>query len=235
MGKLLRMASEFERKHTFGDLRDFVEYVRFSMDQSMIEGEAASELGREAVQIMTVHQAKGLEFDTVFVINTGIQSFPTDAKHPMFALHGEDGLIINFKRDNTRFFKIEPYNLKKNSHLYQKHGIVNHYEKFKQDHLSEERRIWYVAITRARRLLYLSCPKAMSKNTRRGRRADFFQEIRDGFAEAGRICQLRSFKEEDWDSEAELPLWKSRDESAFKSMEEAEEYGKRLMDLLSSQ
>jgi DNA helicase-2/ATP-dependent DNA helicase PcrA len=230
--KLLRMASEFERKRIFSDLRDFIQFVQFSMDQSVIEGEAGVESKRKAVQIMTVHQAKGLEFDTVFVANAKQQSFPLDPKPPMFALHKEDGLVINTEINGEKPLKFRPYDLKKNSYLYQKYEITNHYEQFGRNHLSEERRIWYVAITRARRLLYLSCPKAITENAGRGSRTDFFQEVYSGFADAGEVCQFRSFMEEEADNEAELPLWKTRDEPAFRSAEEAEEFGRRLMDLI---
>ena len=232
--KLLRMAGEFERKHPLGDLRDFVQYVQFSMDQSVIEGEAGGASERKAVQIMTVHQAKGLEFDVVFVINSGKPRFPTVARHPMFALHEEDGLIINTHRDGVKFFKFSPYDLKKNSPLYEEYGIINHYERFRDQHLGEERRIWYVAITRARQLLYLSCPKPVSKDSRRGSGADFFLEIYEEFADKGTICEFRSLMSEEEYVEAELPLWKSGDEMIFKSMEEAEEYGKRLMEIIAS-
>ncbi|MCX7741771.1 MAG: ATP-binding domain-containing protein, partial [Tepidimonas sp.] len=64
--------------------------------------------GQQAVQLMTVHAAKGLEFDAVFI--TGL----------------EEGL---FPHENS---------------------LSTH------DGLEEERRLMYVAITRARRHLYLS-------------------------------------------------------------------------------
>ncbi|MFC1713766.1 ATP-dependent helicase [Candidatus Poribacteria bacterium] len=231
--KLLRMASEFERKHPFGGLRDFVQYVQFSMDQLVIEGEAGPGLERKAVQIMTVHQAKGLEFDVVFVINAGRPSFPTVARHPMFALHKEDGLIINTDWDGDKFFKYKPHDLKKNSHLYQEHGIINHYEEFRKEHLGEERRIWYVAMTRARQYLYLSCPKPLTGDAKRGSGADFIMEILEEFADKGTICEFRSAMEAEDHAEAELPLWKSREESIFKNIEEAEEYEKQLMELIT--
>jgi superfamily I DNA/RNA helicase len=232
--KLLRMASEFERKHPLNGLRDFAQYVQFSMDQLVVEGEAVPGLERKAVQIMTVHQAKGLEFDIVFVINAGSPSFPTVARHPMLALHEEDGLIINTDWNGDKFFKYRPYDLKKNSHLYQEYGIINHYEQFKDEHLSEERRIWYVAMTRARQFLYLSYPKSIESNTRRGSGADFFLEILREFADKGTVCEFRSIKESEDYAEAELPLWKSREETAFKNIEEAEEYGRQLMKLIDS-
>jgi superfamily I DNA/RNA helicase len=235
--KLFNMASKFEKKHIFSHLSEFVQYVRFSMDQAIIEAEAESESEAKSVQIMTIHQAKGLEFDTVFVINTGQRSFPTDPRHPMFILHKEDGLIIKIpespERGSDRAFKLSPYDLKKNSHLYEKHDIIDYYQRFKSNHLKEERRIWYVAVTRAKHRLYLSCPKDMDGNRHSGR-IDFFQEILDGFANAGSTCEIRSFRDSDREDEAELPLWKSRDKPIFANLGEAEEYGKRLIDLVTS-
>ena len=149
----------------------------------------------------------------------------------MFAFHDPDGLIINYDRGGDKFFKYKPYDLKKNSHLYQKYGIIDHYERFRQEHLSEERRIWYVAVTRARQLLYLSTPELIDGDLKQGSAADFFQEIHDAFANAGTICQFRSFKEESDEDQAELPLWKGRDKAAFRSLEEAEEYGEQLIAL----
>jgi DNA helicase-2/ATP-dependent DNA helicase PcrA len=71
-------------------------------------GEHQAQAGQEAVQLMTVHAAKGLEFDCVFI--TGL----------------EEGL---FPHENSLS---------------------------SQDGLEEERRLMYVAITRARRRLYLT-------------------------------------------------------------------------------
>ncbi|MDR2174300.1 MAG: UvrD-helicase domain-containing protein [Burkholderiales bacterium] len=71
-------------------------------------GDAQADEGRPALQLMTMHAAKGLEFHTVFI--TGL----------------EEGL---FPHENS---------------LQETHG------------LEEERRLMYVAITRARRRLYLT-------------------------------------------------------------------------------
>ncbi len=71
-------------------------------------GEHQAQAGQEAVQLMTVHAAKGLEFDCVFI--TGL----------------EEGL---FPHENSLS---------------------------SPDGLEEERRLMYVAITRARRRLYLT-------------------------------------------------------------------------------
>ena len=151
-------------------------------------------------------------------------------RFPIFSK--DDGLIINAERDGGRFLKFRPFDLKKNAHLYQKYEITDYSERFRQDHLSEERRLWYVALTRAKHLLYLSCPRAMPEQTGQGP-PDFFQEIRDGFADAAEICQFLNV-EDDRESEAELPLCESEDEPAFRNILEADDYGKRLMELVSS-
>jgi DNA helicase-2/ATP-dependent DNA helicase PcrA len=94
-------------------------------------GETQAAEGRAALQLMTVHSAKGLEFHTVFI--TGL----------------EEGL---FPHENS---------------LSEDGGI------------EEERRLMYVAITRARRRLYLSYAQArmLHGQTRYGVASRFFDEI----------------------------------------------------------
>jgi len=84
--------------------------VSFLTLASLEAGEHQAGEGQEAVQLMSVHAAKGLEFDVVFI--TGL----------------EQGL---FPHENS----------------------VNQ----GRDGLEEERRLMYVAVTRARQRLYLTC------------------------------------------------------------------------------
>jgi DNA helicase-2/ATP-dependent DNA helicase PcrA len=83
--------------------------VEFLTAAALEAGEHQAEAGQDALQLMTVHAAKGLEFDAVFV--SGL----------------EEGL---FPHENS---------------LADSKG------------LQEERRLMYVAMTRARQRLYLSC------------------------------------------------------------------------------
>jgi DNA helicase-2/ATP-dependent DNA helicase PcrA len=96
-------------------------------------GEHAAAQGQDAVQLMSVHSAKGLEFQTVFI--TGL----------------EEGL---FPHENARN---EP------------------------DGLEEERRLMYVAITRARRQLYLTHAqqRMLHGQIRYNLPSQFLQEIPD--------------------------------------------------------
>ena len=94
------------------------------------------------VNIMTVHQAKGLEFDTVIIPSLLEGKFPTEG-YP-------DALQIPSQ------LRQEP--------------------KYKSgdDHISDERRLFYVAITRAEERLVLSTNKS-------GEQARFIEEIPDEY------------------------------------------------------
>jgi DNA helicase II / ATP-dependent DNA helicase PcrA len=106
----------------------------FLTHAALESGDNQAKAGQDAVQLMTVHSAKGLEFDCVFI--TGL----------------EEGL---FPHENS----------------------MNDYEG-----LEEERRLMYVAITRARKRLYLShCQTRMLHGqTRYNLRSRFFDELPEG-------------------------------------------------------
>ena len=94
-------------------------------------GDNQAQNGQDAIQMMTVHAAKGLEFDAVFI--TGL----------------EEGL---FPHENA---------------LSERDGV------------EEERRLMYVAITRARKRLYLSLAQTrmLHGQTRYNLRSRFFDEL----------------------------------------------------------
>ena len=103
----------------------------FLTHASLEAGDNQAQAGQDAIQLMTVHAAKGLEFDAVFI--TGL----------------EEGL---FPHENST------------SDL---------------DGLEEERRLMYVAITRARKRLYLSCSQTrmLHGQTRYNIKSRFFDEL----------------------------------------------------------
>ena len=96
-------------------------------------GDNQAQAGQDAIQLMTVHAAKGLEFDAVFI--TGL----------------EEGL---FPHENS---------------------MSDH------DGLEEERRLMYVAITRARKRLYLSFSQTrmLHGQTRYHVKSRFLEELPD--------------------------------------------------------
>jgi DNA helicase-2/ATP-dependent DNA helicase PcrA len=97
-------------------------------------GDNQAQAGQDAVQLMTVHSAKGLEFDAVFITGLEEALFPHEN-----AMNDADGL-------------------------------------------EEERRLMYVAITRARRRLYLSFSQTrlLHGQTRYNVRSRFLDELPEG-------------------------------------------------------
>jgi DNA helicase-2/ATP-dependent DNA helicase PcrA len=103
----------------------------FLTHAALESGDNQAQAGQDAVQLMTVHAAKGLEFDCVFI--TGM----------------EEGL---FPHENSMSDR---------------------------DGLEEERRLMYVAITRARKRLYLSHSQTrmLHGQTRYNMKSRFFDEL----------------------------------------------------------
>jgi DNA helicase-2/ATP-dependent DNA helicase PcrA len=96
------------------------------------EGEAAPAT-RDAVQVMTVHQAKGLEFEVVFCSGFAHGLFPLEARpHPLLDT-GDRAWLEGFKV-----------------------GFMPSWPSDPDGHLAEEARLAFVAMTRARRRLYVT-------------------------------------------------------------------------------
>lgn len=110
--------------------------------------------GRNEVKIMTVHAAKGLQFPIVFAtgLDTNLTGKSSNAK---------TDLIVNEVDEENIWVLYEPdSNLRKESPIYQ--------EKQEKD-FEEEKRIFYVAVTRARDALFLTGinnPDSRKKQTR---------------------------------------------------------------------
>ena len=108
-------------------LSEFVEYFGYFEEANGAvnlygeEDDAAPP--QDAVQLMTVHAAKGLEFDSVFVLRLNRNDFPTRRRRPLFEF---PEALMNEPLPPGDF------------------------------HVQEERRLCYVAFTRARRSLALS-------------------------------------------------------------------------------
>ncbi len=193
--KILYLAGRFEAKNIqrrtavggWQRLEDFISYIQFSIEREIGEEEAEVEM-EEVVRIMTVHQAKGLEFDVVFVVNAKERIFPALPRVPKLMFDEGDGLLINAKVGGRKPFKLEPYVDSKGRFLsiYDEIGVKNHSEIEREKQLREERRIWYVALTRARERLYITTPSISSFMRRR----TFVEEILEEFESKGEVCEV---------------------------------------------
>ena len=120
--KLVAFVKEWEGKSEKRQLRDFAEYLGFFYE---LDGDIQleEELSDDAVQLMTVHSAKGLEFPHVFVLRLSNNDFPTKPRPATFEFPPE-----LMKEEQPKF----------------------------DFHKQEERRLFYVALTRAQKRLTLS-------------------------------------------------------------------------------
>ncbi|MDA1117124.1 MAG: UvrD-helicase domain-containing protein [Proteobacteria bacterium] len=133
---------ELERLEEAGELTDFGQLAK-SLDQLYALPDV--EAGPEAVEIMTIHKAKGLEFDTVIV--PGLDRAPRSGRKPLFAWRAlAGGRLLLAPIDETGGDR-EP--------LYQ---YVRSLDREAED--IEAGRLFYVAATRAQsRLRLLGCVK----------------------------------------------------------------------------
>jgi DNA helicase-2/ATP-dependent DNA helicase PcrA len=129
--------SQWERKPTTerGDLAEFLEYLDYFVAAGGAVPLKEAPEQRDAVQLLTAHAAKGLEFRHVFVIRLNTSSFPTHYREPLFAF---------------------PNALR--------HSAVEVCEE-KSLHLQEERRLLYVAMTRAKDSLALYAKAGKGKDS----------------------------------------------------------------------
>ncbi len=142
--KLLRLAREWQAQHG-SDLAGFVRLLRSRTDgadsaresEAPVEGESLN-----AVRLMTIHRSKGLEFPVVCVADLGRQVLPRAGE---LVKVGHDGRRLGLR-------------LRRAGHAHRVSALD--YDELRAEErereLAEERRLFYVAMTRARERLILS-------------------------------------------------------------------------------
>ncbi|MDO8608953.1 MAG: UvrD-helicase domain-containing protein [bacterium] len=134
----------YETNHEDASIYSTVDYLDMSMElgeSPLTSKEDATQIN--AVNILTVHSAKGLEFPVVFLINLTQSRFPTHNRQEQIPL--ADDLIKEILPEGNY-------------------------------HLEEERRLFYVGLTRAKDYLFLTSSKYYGEGKREQKVSPFVIE-----------------------------------------------------------
>ncbi|MCH8325546.1 MAG: UvrD-helicase domain-containing protein, partial [Bacteroidetes bacterium] len=142
--KLISITNNYSQK-PFKTLYDYVEYLKNSIEKISDEAQSILTLDSSAVNIMTLHQAKGLEFPAVFLYKCGEQN---KSRNKKVIIDKEFGILSKLPVDDGYYEDfIEPP-------LLSISNIINS----KKDE-AELKRLLYVGITRAKDYLFISSTK----------------------------------------------------------------------------
>lgn len=151
---LLEKAEQFEKGSRKG-LFFFIRYVE-DIKTAEVESSAAKLLGEteNLIKVMTIHKSKGLEFPVVFLVDSGKQFNEMDLRAPVLT-HQQWGYGMDYKDIAHRA-------------VYRTLSKMALAEVIRLENLSEETRVLYVALTRAKEKLILTgtvrdMEKAMKK------------------------------------------------------------------------
>ncbi len=117
---------KFHEENVDNSVRGWLKYFNY-LSEAGEDGEEKSVSSGTGVRLLTIHAAKGLEFDYVFIPNLVDQRFPTVSRHDSIEI--PDALVREKSLPSG------------------------------DAHLEEERRLFYVALTRAKKQVFLSAAK----------------------------------------------------------------------------
>ena len=135
---------DFCDAHPDHSLASYMEHLDLVILSGEDESPAAPDLQADAISVMTIHQAKGLEFDVVFVPSLVEGRLPQSGR--------------------SHRFELPP-------------AVLEPLVRGREDVIAEERRLLYVAMTRARTRLYLT-RASRYEGGRRWRDSRFIDEVR---------------------------------------------------------
>ncbi|MFH1713359.1 MAG: UvrD-helicase domain-containing protein [Candidatus Jacksonbacteria bacterium] len=127
INQLLRKIKSYTQLYNDKSIKGFIEHIDLEREAGDIGSlnYDLTEQGPEAIKILTIHSAKGLEFKYVFIVNMVQQRFPTNRRSDP----------IEMPMDLIKTREILPQG---------------------DGHLQEERRLFYVALTRAKQGIFLT-------------------------------------------------------------------------------
>ncbi len=143
--RFLETVLQFERRYPKADWEDFLIYME-ALKGAAVKS-STEEFQGDGVRIMTVHQAKGLEFEVVFLPDLG---YLPKGESPWLLIDKKSGIGLKIPSE-------KPFEWKGDG-VYQE---IQEAEKRAQ--IDESKRIFYVAATRAKKWLILSHSSLLKK------------------------------------------------------------------------
>jgi len=150
LNALFEHALQFEKTSLQGLLR-FIHYIEKLMERDSKLKEPSSGISENAVQIMTIHRSKGLEFPICFISNLGGKIHRMDEAQPLI-LHEDRGLgpIHISAEPRVKSTTLPRVVLARQIH---------------DENYAEELRVLYVALTRAKsKLILTGCVRSYEKS-----------------------------------------------------------------------
>jgi len=144
LNKLISIARSFNAVG-FRNLYDFLTFMKDSIASLADESQASITLNTDVVQMMTIHQSKGLEFPVVFLFKTDEAGISNSIKTGEVKVDKKYGMLTKVPVDQNYFeeYQSAPIAL-----------LHNYFEEKKNN--AELKRLLYVALTRAKDELYIT-------------------------------------------------------------------------------
>ena len=150
LGRFSEVITDWESIHfnsrPIDSFQGFVRFLYFQADNAYSEGAEDNDyMVPDAVQVMTVHQAKGREWPVVFLPALLRNRFPSSNRP-------------------SPIWRLIPYKAIENAERY-------------DGSIEDERRLFYVAMTRSKKFLHMTWAPIEGKNNRYVRKSEFWNDI----------------------------------------------------------
>ncbi|MCL5030283.1 MAG: UvrD-helicase domain-containing protein, partial [Bacteroidetes bacterium] len=126
-------------------LYDYINYLKDSIEQTDDESQAVVSQESNSVKIMTLHQAKGLEFPAVFLYKCDETSIKGSVKSKSILVNKKFGILTKVPVNNQYSSNYEA------APVIGINNLITH-----KKELAEIKRLLYVGITRAKNYLFIS-------------------------------------------------------------------------------
>lgn len=139
--RLYEMARRFE-SGSFKGLNNFISYINELIENKKVPSLTYEDANTNAVQMITAHKSKGLEFPVCFICNTQ-SPFSTEDTKPNLLYHSRAGIGLKLAYEGGM--------ARLNTPIREAVSL-----EISNSQIEEEMRILYVALTRARERLYIT-------------------------------------------------------------------------------